>query len=157
MKTTDQDWQYQSRESQVLFVILVPFFSLVFLSMDLREPNPLAIVVFSGIWLAIVAVALRLRSSRVIATRSGVTLKNILRTHRLAWDELRGFSLGRRGFNPAIGVAETTAGQIVTITAIQAPPLWPHSKRTRRALDAIEHLNAELANYLGAQGGRRTV
>jgi len=151
MQSTEATWQYRSRSARVFFWVFAPLLALGYLDVNIRQPNPYVIAASSVSWIALVFGAWRFQSSSVIATSGGVTLRNIWRTFRLQWDEVRGFSFGRYGLNAAIGLAWTTHERAIPITAIQAPPLRPNSKRARRALDAIDHLNADLAGYQQAK------
>ncbi len=106
--------------------------------------------------LVVVALAaftfLRLARAGAFVDDRGVRIVNPLRTVRLPWEELAGFSLRAHGGFPALGFAERRDGSRVGIWGIQARSSSPAARRAPEA--AIAALEARLEQERARRTGR---
>jgi hypothetical protein len=79
---------------------------------------------------------------RVEATE--VVIRGMLRTRRIPWSELDGFSFGATGLFPAVGIARLTNGKQLAITAISTGRVARPQARAR-AEAVVAELNKLLA------------
>jgi hypothetical protein len=80
----------------------------------------------------------------LVADTSGVTVRNLVRTHRYAWSQIRAFRIGRYKRLRAVAIVDLLDGSSVHAFAIQVPaaPLRGAIARESRMIVA---LNARLA------------
>lgn len=98
--------------------------------------------------LAVVFLVLAVRTMRVgvLTGPDGVTVRGVLSTRRLRWDEIERFELGRwRGWGDyPCGVVRRADGSQLTVFALN-PPFELAAGESREVPDALEALNAQLA------------
>ena len=141
------EWRYQNREIRVLVQSLAALYALALLNVFLKNPSTFGIAFLMIATVVIAFFGYRPVSAEVTVTAEGVSIRNLLRNIQVGWDQVSSFSFGARGLNASIGVAVLNDGRELSITAIQGPPLFPHSKRAQRAREAIDRLNNELSQH----------
>jgi hypothetical protein len=125
------------------------FFCLCFIALGVWaiESASAGVVPFGVLRVAVawgIAAFLGLRMARlgVFIEANGIRVRNPLRTRRLPWTDIRGFTLSRSVLGE-FGVVELHRGEAVRLWGIQ-PRKRVHVRRDRRAESAIGALNREL-------------
>ncbi len=107
-------------------------------------------VVYGALALVFAALAVRTFRIGVFTSPSGVVVRNVLGTTRLAWEDVAAFEWGRwrgpGGF--ACGVVRRADGGTVTAFALN-PPFEFQAGEDRRIPDMLAALNEELAAARG--------
>lgn len=106
-------------------------------------------------WSMAVFFAFRMARMGVFVEEDGILVRNPLKTERVAWAQIRGFSLRRAAFGE-FGVAELHDGRRIRLWAIQ-PGTRITFPRDRRAELAIGGLNRELEAARSLAARSRTV
>ncbi len=133
---------YRNRGSDAAVWVIVAFAALYFLTRvinDIDQHEQVGLVVFDGLLTIAFAIpAVRYPWHRVIARPERLVIRNITRTHSVAWDDVVEFQLTRHDPWPRVGVAVLRTGQRIPMTALQA------ARVTRVAERAISDLRQEL-------------
>jgi len=102
--------------------------------------------------LVVLLIAVGPGSMYVVADDAGVTVRNVLRTHRIPWSEVHGFSLDE-GY-PYLGRLETADGSEISVLAISDEPWLVRESGHLRNIEILEGLNrAWRAAVVQAQSG----
>lgn len=130
---------YRRWFANVTLFILCSFATLIFLVLSLEsieKDNGAVLITFGFVLFAIFLVpAARCIFYGVVVTESEVRVRNILRTHVLAWDEIDRFELTKYDPWPLIGVAVLKTGRRIPMAGIQWALLSHFAKDTVSALN----------------------
>jgi hypothetical protein len=84
-------------------------------------------------------VLLRLARAGAFVTDAGIIVVNPLRTVRVPWEDVAGFSLKRSGGFPAVGFVDLVDGSRVQVWGIQARSASPSARRApEQAIEALQ-------------------
>ena len=129
---------YRDDLSNLLVCAMMSFTALYFLTRAIRDGSALPIGLDVLAMFAFAFPAFRYPRHGVITTSAGVVVRNIFKTHVLAWSDIERFELARHKPWPMVGVAVLTDGRRIPMTGIQNAPASRFARRT------IEALNDEL-------------
>jgi hypothetical protein len=147
--------RYRSRGQTWSLVGFGVFFALLYGSQASRsavapDPATKASLIVLGLLLGAVCVWVGARPV-LICDADGVTVRNLFRTHRYGWSQIRAFRIGRYKRLRAVAIIDLSDGSSMHAFAIQVPnvPLRGAIARESRMIVA---LNARLATT-GADPG----
>jgi Bacterial PH domain len=106
--------------------------------------------IYAALAVAFLVLAVRTMRVGVITGPNGVTVRGVLSTRRLRWDEIERFEWGRwRGFGDyPVGVVRRRDGSAVTVLALN-PPFEFVKGTDRRVPRLLEELNELLGRARG--------
>jgi hypothetical protein len=106
--------------------------------------------IYAALAVAFLVLAVRTMRVGVLTRRDGVTVRGVLSTRRLHWDEIERFEWGRwRGWGDyPCGVVRRADGSQLTVFALN-PPFEFAAGESRAVPEALEALNAQLAAERG--------
>jgi hypothetical protein len=88
----------------------------------------------------------------LIADASGVLVRNLWSTRRMAWDEIQAFRIGRYKLYGTVCVIDLKDGSSTYAFAIQVPNIARRRRETRESR-IVAYLNARLARLARTGGG----
>ncbi len=138
---------YRNLLANTLVWIMMTFGTLVFL-VDLVEDaelnKPAAIMVIDAVCMvAFLVPAVRFPYNGVIALPTEVVVRNIMKTHRIAWSEIERFEMAKYDPWPQVGVVVLRSGRRIPMTALQ------FALATTVAQRAVADLNRQLSARTG--------
>ena len=151
---TDVEWSYQNSE-RVLGRIVYALLVLAMIDLAVQYPTWSSFVGFCVAAIGGAVAVWRMVTIRVTATAMGVNVRNFFRSYHVAWEQIAGFRYAQYGINPSIGVADLKDTRSIALAALQGPPLFPNSKRTRRAREAVDYLEQRRARQSSLPSSRR--
>jgi hypothetical protein len=128
---------------------LVPAAFFTYFAVDPSVPGGQR-VVYAAIALVSAALAARTARIGVVTAPDGVTVRGVVRSWRLRWEEIERFEWGRwRGWGSfPCGVVRRADGSQVTVFALNPPWEIPPG-RSRAVPNALAELNEQLATARG--------
>lgn len=147
--------RYRSRTQAWSLVAAGVFFALLYAAQASRasvapDTGTKAVFVALGVILCGICIWVGTRPV-LIADAAGVTVRNLLSTHRYAWSQIRAFRIGRHKRLGAVAIIDLLDGSSVPAFAIQVPNIalgGPIARESRM----IVALNARLATTGAASG-----
>lgn len=127
----------------ILYMAPVAFFGIFALDLGPgSSPAPGERIVYGALCLPWLALAVRTLRIGVVVGEEGVTVRNVLRTRRVRWEDIDCFELGKWGGFP-IGAARLHDGRAVRAAALN-PPAYLGPEPEPGISRLIGELNAEL-------------
>jgi hypothetical protein len=130
---------------------MVIVFGFITVSSAVFAPEIGAKIAWGVLGIAICAVALRGAACRVLATETGVEVRNLFGGFSLTWQEIEHFEIGRWGLLGAVCLIQTRGGRTLHAFAIQQNNAVENLSK-HPVMQLVEELNNELASNAGRSG-----
>jgi hypothetical protein len=149
-RTPEKPTFYRGRLANLVTWLIVAgttLYLLTSLARNIKEPEPSDfLIAFDAIaFIGFLVPTLRVPRNGVLTTSRAVTIRNILKTHVLQWEQIERFELPRQDPRKRVAVAALKDGASVAMSGIRYSGL-----ESRSAQKIVEELNTQLAERRGA-------
>lgn len=148
MMDTKSRTYYRFRFNAIGLCLFASFAALYFLTeiikaVNANEPSAVVIVLLCVLTILFLIPAIRFPFNGAVATPSALTIRNIVRTHVVKWEEIERFELTRHDPWPRVAVVVLKTGKHIPMTGVQAVP-YERSPVTKFAKNTVASLNERL-------------
>lgn len=134
---------FRNRMSDAVVWVFMAFATLYFLTSLVRDAErgkPAVLVVLDALlMLAFLIPAIRYPLHGVIVSPTEVVVRNIIKTHKIAWNDIERFEIARHDPWPQVGVAVLRNDRRIPMTGLQV------ALATKVAQRAVTDLNQQLS------------
>lgn len=149
MTTKMENGVFRNRLSDAVVWVLMAFATLYFLTSiveDAERGKPVVLLALDALLLlGFLIPAIRYPLHGVIVSPTEVVVRNIMKTHKIAWNNIERFEIARHDPWPQVGVAVLRNGRRIPMTALQV------ALATKVAQRAVTDLNQQLSERTGGR------